>query len=208
MKKISPFFLLLLLQFSINFSQAQDFKQSDEENCFRFGGKAGVNINKIQGQSYKSGYNYNYLLGIFFQLNFKRFGLQPEINLSQSSSEFTNGATNIYDDLFRGGSQKRAKLNYIKVPLLLNINIGETKHVKLQLGPQFSGLVKQTVDSLKSNKDVFKTSDLSAVGGIWIQIPFVNLGARYELGLSNVNGVDDRQKWKSQAITVFAGFTF
>ncbi len=143
------------------------------------------------------------------QFNFSRtFGLQPEINFVQSSSEFSNDATVIYDDLFLDGSQKKAKLDYLKVPLLLNINVGPSKRVKLQIGPQYGNVLKQTVDSLKSNGDIFKRSDWSAVGGLWLQIPFINLGARYELGLSNLNDIDNQQKWKSQAFTIFAGFTF
>lgn len=199
--------LLLLVLFSSGFLFAQKFKQTDSEKFFHIGAKAGVNINKIQGQSYKSGFNYNYLLGGFMQFNFGRFGLQPEVNIVQSSSEFSKDANNVYNDLFFGGSQRNAKLNYIKVPLLLNINVGESKHVKLQLGPQFSGLLKQTVDSLKANKNIFKTSDFSVLGGVWFQLPLINLGARYELGLSNVNDIDNKEKWKSQAFTIFAGIT-
>lgn len=207
MKKIISVFLSLILLIFSHISFAQKFKELDQEKFFHVGAKAGVNINRIQGQSYNSGFNYNYLLGGFMQFNFGRFGLQPEVNFVQSSSEFSNDASNIYDDLFRGGSQKSAKLNYIKVPLLLNVNVGASKHVKLQVGPQFGGLLKQTVDSLKTNANIFKTSDFSMVGGLWIQLPFVNFGGRYELGLSNVNDIDNRQKWKSQAFTIFAGFT-
>jgi Outer membrane protein beta-barrel domain len=205
-------FLLFFLMFvSINaFSQNKKFDpNTDHENFFRIGAKAGVNINKINGESYKDGFNYNYLLGAFMQFNFsKTFGLQPEINFVQSTSEFTSDASTIYDDLFLDGSQKKAKLDYLKVPLLLNINIGPSKRVKLQLGPQYGNVLKQTVDSLKSNGNIFKRADWSAVGGLWLQIPFINLGARYEIGLTNLNDIDNQQKWKSQAFTIFAGFTF
>lgn len=201
-------FLIAFLLFS-HFAFSQSHIDDEHENFFRIGAKAGVNINKITGQSYKSGFNYDYLLGAFMQFNFcKTFGLQPEINFSQSSPKFTNDATDIYDDLFTGGSQKNAKLDYIKVPLLLNINIGPSKRVKLQLGPQIGGLLSQKIDSLKNSGDVFKKSDWSAVGGLWIQIPFINLGARYELGLSNINAIDSRENWKSQSFTIFAGITF
>ncbi|HEY8661387.1 MAG TPA: porin family protein [Hanamia sp.] len=205
-KNILTAFLMLL---SVSaFSQRKFDKNSDHENFFRIGAKGGVNINKITGQSYKSGFNYNYLLGAFMQFNFsKTFGLQPEINFVQSSSEFSNDASTVYDDLFYNGSQRKAKLNYLKVPLLLNINIGPSKRVKLQLGPQVGGLLKQSVDSLKNNADIFKKGDWSAVGGLWIQIPFINLGARYEIGLTNLNNIDNSEKWKSQAFTIFAGFT-
>jgi len=206
MKK-TPIALSLLFLFFSGFLFAQKFKQNDSEKFFHIGAKAGVNINKINGQSYKSGFNYNYLIGGFMQFNFGRFGLQPEVNMVQSSSEFSKDANNVYNDLFFGGSQKNAKLNYIKVPLLLNMNVGESKHVKLQLGPQFSGLLKQTVDSLKANKNIFKTSDFSMLGGVWFQLPLINIGARYEIGLSNVNDIDNKEKWKSQAFTIFAGIT-
>lgn len=215
--KHSPGYLLqrlLLLSFifiSANaFSQGRRFDpKRDHENFFRIGAKAGVNINKINGQAYKDGFNYNYLLGGFMQFNFSRtFGLQPEINFVQSSSEFATSTSTIYDDLFLDGSQKKAKLDYLKVPVLLNINLGPSKRVKLQLGPQYGNVLKQTVDSLKNNGNIFKTADWAAVGGLWIQIPFINLGARYEIGLNNINDIDNQQKWRSQAFTIFAGFTF
>lgn len=208
MQKGLLFFLVFI---SLNaFSQNKNFDQNaDHESFFRIGAKAGVNINKINGASYKDGFNYNYLLGGFMQFNFsKSFGLQPEVNFVQSSSEFTNDASDVYYDLFEGGSQKKAKLDYIKIPVLLNINVGPSKRVKLQLGPQIGGVLKETVDDLKNNGTIFKKSDWSAVGGLWIQIPFINLGARYEVGLTNLNDIDNQQKWKSQAFTIFAGFTF
>lgn len=191
------------------YAQKEKFRDIDQESFFRIGAKAGVNINKIQGQSYKNGYNYNYLLGGFMQFNFsRRFGLQPEVNFSQSTSEFSNDATDVYDDLFRDGTQKTAKLDYIKVPLLLNINVGQSKHVKLQIGPEYGAVLKQTVDSLKTGGDIFKKADWSAVGGLWIQLPFINIGGRYELGLTNINSIDTRETWKNQAFTFFVGFTF
>ena len=203
-------FILLLCTSAGAFAQRGHYDPNvGHERFFRIGAKAGVNINKIQGESYRSGFNYNYLLGAFMQFNFSRtFGLQPEFNFVQSSSQFANSSTDIYDDLFLNGSQKKAKLDYLKVPLLLNINVGPSQRVKLQLGPQYGNVLKQTTDSLKNNGNIFKTADWAAVGGLWIQLPFINIGARYEVGLSNLNAIDQQQKWKSQAITIFAGFTF
>ena len=69
---------------SVNaFSQSKKFDpNADHENFFRIGAKAGVNVNKINGQAYKDGFNYNYLLGVFMQFNFsKTFGLQPNLIL-------------------------------------------------------------------------------------------------------------------------------
>ena len=203
------FVALFLLLSTTGFAQGRKKPGMDHENFFRFGAKAGVNINKITGKSYKQGFNYNFQAGAFVQFNFSnRLGIQPEVNFVQSRSEFTNDATDIYDNLFLGGSQKKATLNYLEVPVLLNINVGPSKRVKLQVGPCYGGLLKQTVDSLKNNGSLYKNSEWSAIGGLWIQLPLVNIGARYKLGLTNINGYDDKQTWKNQAIQIFIGLTF
>jgi hypothetical protein len=181
----------------------------DSENFFRFGAKAGVNVNKISGKSYKEGFNYNFQAGVFLQFNFSnRIGLQPEVNFVQTSSDFTNDVSDIYDDIFRDGSQKSAKLNYLEVPVLINVNVGPSKRVKLQFGPAYGGLIKQTVDSLKNGANIYKNGEWSAIGGLWLQLPFINLGARYKAGLTNINAIDNRQSWKNQSIQVFIGVTF
>jgi hypothetical protein len=186
--------------------------QMDEENFFRFGAKAGININRINGDSYNDHYNFNYEVGGFVQFNFSsRFGLQPELNFVQSSSEFSSDGSDVYNDLFLGGSQKNAKLDYLEVPLLLNINVGDSKHVKLQIGPSFGGLLNQTVNGLKSNPDStvgYKNADWSAIGGLWIQLPLVNIGIRYKMGLGNINNsTNSGEMWRSQAVQIFAGVT-
>ena len=183
---------------------------ADEERFFRFGGKAGVNINKISGTSYKTGFNYNYQLGAFVQFNLNdRFGIQPEVNFVQTSSEFTDEANVVYNDLFLDGEQKSAKLNYLEVPVLLNINVGESKHVKFQIGPAYGGLLKQSVDGLKPgvDKDIYKKGEWSAISGLWIQLPVINLGARYKLGLTNINDTEHENKWRNQAVQIFIGVT-
>ena len=199
---------ILLILSTTSFAQRNKVN-GEHENFFRFGAKGGVNVNKITGQSYKDGFNFNFQAGAFLQFNFSnRFGLQPEVNFVQTSSEFSNDPSDIYDDIFRDGSQKKAKLNYLEVPLLLNINVGASKRVKVQIGPAYGGLLKQTVDSLKTNGNIYKNGEWAAIGGLWIQIPFVNFGARYKLGLTDINAIDNRQSWKSQSIQVFVGITF
>ena len=203
------FFLsTIVLFFSYStFAQLSKLDQ-DHENFFRFGAKAGVNATKSSASSFKKGFRYNYQLGGFVQINFSsRFGIQPEISLVQTSSEFTNDPSEVYDDLF-SGSQRKAKLSYLEVPLLLNINLGPSKRVKLQLGPAYGGLLKQTIDSLKNNGDLYKKSEWSAIGGIWFQLPLVHIGARFKQGLTNVNAIDDKQKWKNQSLQFFLGLTF
>ncbi len=180
----------------------------DRENFFRVGAKGGVNINKVNGLSYRDGFAYNYQVGGFMQFNFsKRFGIQPEVSFVQSQSQFTNDNTSVYDDIFLGGSQREAKLNYLEIPVLLNVNVGSSKRVKLQVGPSYNALLKQTVDSLQNNGNIYAKSDFAMIGGLWLQLPLINLGGRYKLGLTNINDIDNREKWKNQAIQFFVGIT-
>jgi hypothetical protein len=209
--KTKKIFILLAVLFvsKIGLAQLKSKIQTDEESFFRFGAKAGLNINKINGQSYKSGFSYNFQAGAFIQLNFsKRFGLQPEVNFVQTTAEFTNDATDIYDDLFRDGSQKKAQLNYIEVPILLNINVGESKHIKIQVGPAFGALLSQKIDQLQNGGNLYKNNEVSGIAGFWMQLPVVNIGARYKIGFTDINAVDNKQTWKNQAIQIFAGITF
>lgn len=208
--KIRHLFLSIILLVLALSSHAQKSKvEMEQERFFRFGAKLGANVNKISGKSYEEGFNFNFQAGGFLQFNFsRRFGIQPEVNFVQTQTEFSDDPSEIYDDIFRDGSQKKATLNYLEVPVFLNINVGPSKRVKLQLGPAYGGLLKQTVDSLRASGDIYKNGEWSAIGGLWVQLPLVNIGARYKLGLTDINAIDDRQTWKNQAIQVFIGLTF
>jgi hypothetical protein len=193
---------LLLIPFCLHvYSQ-------DRESMFRWGFKAGLNLNKIQGRSFKDEFKYNYALGGFMQINLtKKFGIQPELNFVQTSAEQSDDITVIYDDLFLDGEQKKAKLNYLKIAGILNIDIGPSQRVKLQLGPQWGMLLKEVVDSLETPGQIFKDGELSVLGGIMIQLPLIHIGTRYEIGLTNINGIDNRDQWKSQTWNFFVGIT-
>ena len=199
---------LLLSALCLNAYSQKKKDPSEKESLFRFGFKGGVNLNKIEGQSFKDQFNYNYSLGGFMQINITRkLGLQPEINFVQTTAETSADITDIYEDLFVGGNQKKAKLDYLKFAGLLNIDIGPSQRVKLQLGPQWGMLLNGTVDSLNSSQDVFKKSEFSVLGGIMLQLPLIHIGTRYEIGLTDINGIDNQDKWKSQAWQFFVGIT-
>jgi hypothetical protein len=204
-KLVIPFFILL---FSVP-ARAQKHDPAEKESFFRFGFKAGLNLNKIEGKSFKDEFRYNYQLGGFLQFNLTRkFGIQPEINFAQVTAGQSDDITDIYDDIFLGGEQKKAKLEYLKLAGLLNLNIGPSLRVKLQLGPQWGMLINEAVDSLKSPGDIFKKGEFSLLGGIMIQLPFIHIGTRYELGLTNINDIDNQDKWRRQSWQFFAGVTF
>lgn len=204
--------ITLLLLFTSLGAFAQRNKKNDfeKENFLRVGFNVGLNINRIQGKSFKDEFNYSYSLRGFTQFNFSRkFGLQPEVGFTQSSSTQSNDFSDIYDDISLGGDQlKKAKLDYLKFGTLLNFNLGVTQRIKLQFGPQWGMLLHEQVDSLKTSQSIFKNGDFSLAGGIMFQLPFVHFGGRFEQGLTNINDIDNRDKWTSQAFQIFAGVTF
>ncbi len=208
MKNAIIFFLLFITSFQ-TFSQRNKKNDFEKENFFRVGFNVGININKIQGRSFKDEFRYNYGLKGFMQFNFSRkLGLQPEVSFIQASSEQSHDFSDIYDDISLGGDQLKAKLNYLKVGGLLNFNVGPTQKIKLQFGPQWGILLNEKVDSLKTSQNIFKNGDFSLAGGIMFQLPFVHFGARFEQGLTNINDIDNRDKWTSQSFQLFAGVTF
>jgi hypothetical protein len=199
---------VLFFALSQNSYSQKKHDPSEKESLFRWGFKGGLNLNKINGESFSNEFQYNYQLGGFVQINFSRkLGLQPELNFCQTSAEQSDDITDIYDDIFLGGDQKKAKLDYLKLAGLLNIDIGPSQRVKLQLGPQWGMLLNEAVDSLKAPQDVFKKSEFSVLGGILLQLPLIHLGTRYEIGLTNINGIDNKDTWKSQAWQFFVGIT-
>src|SRR4030095_8201265 len=199
---------LLLSVFCLHAYSQKKKDPSEKESLFRFGFKGGINLNKIEGQSFNDEFNYNYSVGGFMQINITRkLGLQPEINFVQTTAETSDDITVIYDDLFFGGTQKKAKLDYLKFAGLLNIDIGPSQRVKFQLGPQWGMLLSENIDSLNSSQNVFKKGEFSALGGIMLQLPLIHIGTRYEIGLSDINGIDNHDKWRSQAWQFFVGIT-
>lgn len=178
----------------------------------RFGLKGGANLGKLDGQGYKDGFNLGYHLGGFAQVNLSSaFGVQGELIFSSSTVKTTNdfnqviNPENLNDP---SNNDKKIKLNYLSIPILANISLG-TPRVKLQVGPQFSALVSDR-NVIKGADDAFKGSDVSGVAGLWLQLPIVNISARYIVGFTDIKGVNtvtDRGNWKNQGIQLGVGVT-
>jgi len=207
MKNLIP--ILLVLISVETYGQRNAKNDFEKENFFRVGFNAGININKIQGRSFEDEFSYNYDLRGFIELNFSRkWGLQPEVSLMQASSEESHDFSDIYDDISLGSSQVKARLNYLQLGSMLNLNVGPTQRIKLQFGPQWGMLLNEKVDSLRTSRNIFKYGELSLAGGIMFQLPFIHFGGRFEQGLTNINGIDERDKWQRQSFQLFAGVTF
>ena len=169
---------------------------------FHIGAKAGANINKIDGKSFSDEFSYGYHLGGFFSVGLgKKFAIQPEVLFNQINVDTSSSFSQVY----KFDQVDKVQLKYLSVPILLNFK--PVKFITLQAGPQFSVLMNKNKTLLENGRDAFKAGDLSMLGGAQVNIGHLNIYGRYAVGLSNLNDIDNKEKWKSQSFQIGLGLT-
>ncbi len=169
-----------------------------------FGGKVSANLTKIDGVKFKDGYELNYQLGFFGEIDFtKSLGIQPEVLFSQTSSKVDSGFRATYENLPGQLIQRDVKLNYLNIPILLRINAG--KLLTFHVGPQFSILVNDDENLISNGKQAFKSGDFAAVLGAQINISKLRIYGRYNIGLADISDIDNSNKWKNQQLQLGVG---
>lgn len=188
--------ILLITMLAGTFSFAQGF---------HIGVKGGVNMFKIDGRSFNEEFKYGYNAGLFSEIDFsEKLGIQPELLWNQSQTRTTNEFGQMYDE---GVSELRdVKLNYLSIPVLLSYK--PSKILSLQAGPQFGILINKDQRLLVNGERAFKTGDLSVLGGVQLNIGSAKVGGRYVVGLTNINDIDNQDKWKNQGFQLYVGFRF
>ncbi len=177
------------------------------QSGFRLGIKAGANMNKIAGQTFKEGYDLSYHLGGFAEIDFNnRWGIQPELLWSQSKTTRSSGFNNVYQNIFNPNADQQIKLDYITIPILLRYNVG--KMLTLNAGPQFGILINQNDNLLVNGQSAFKKGDFAMVFGAQVNFNIVRLYGRYNIGLQNINDIDNKEKWTNQQIQLGIGLRF
>jgi hypothetical protein len=169
---------------------------------FHAGIKGGANVFKVEGKSFEEEFRHGYNLGAFAEINFnKKWGIQPEVMWNQANTRTSNDFNEIYP---HGLSDvKDVKLNYLSIPILLTYR--PIKPLSLQLGPQFGVLMDQDKNLLENGQAAFKRGDFAMVGGAQLNIAAFKIGARYQVGLSNINDIDNQDKWKNQGFQAYVG---
>jgi len=194
MKRIQFFLPVLIIAVTVMNTQAQGF---------HLGVKAGANIFKIDGQSYDNEFKFGYNVGAFSEINFtQHIGIQPEVMFNQTNYRTGDKFSAVYGD----GSYDnyKGKLNYLSIPLLLSIR--PVPFLSILVGPQYGILLNQDQHLSNQAKNAFKSGDFSMVGGAQLNLGGFKLGARYVIGLTDINDLGDEEKWKNQGFQVYAGF--
>ncbi len=191
-KAIASAFLVIMIASA---SQAQSV---------HIGAKAGANLTKIDGMSFKDGYELGYQLGAFAEIDLgKTLGIQPEVLFSQTNSRFSTSFKDIYGNIILPAGDDKVQLNYLSIPVLLRINA--SKLLTLHLGPQFSVLIDDHQNLVENGTTAFKSGDLGAVAGAQVNLGSLKVYGRYVVGLSNINEIDNQDKWKNQQVQLGIG---
>ncbi|MEI7628204.1 MAG: porin family protein [Bacteroidota bacterium] len=172
---------------------------------FRLGIKGGLNLNQIQGVSFNNGFNYGYHLGGFAEIDFtKKFGIQPEVLWNQSNTQVSAEFATLYPTLTNPNTlNQEVVLNYLSIPLLLRYNLGSM--FSIVAGPQFGILMNKNQNLLQNGQKAFSDGDFSAVAGIQVNLKTLRLYGRYNIGMKNINQIDQKDKWTSQQIQLGVG---
>jgi Outer membrane protein beta-barrel domain len=167
---------------------------------FQLGVKGGANITKIDGKSFSNEFDYGYHAGAFAILKItNHFQIQPEVLFNQYSTKTDSALGNVVNVK----NLKDVKLNYLSVPLLLNIT--PAKFISFQFGPQFGILLDKHQSLFQNGKDAFSSGDLSMLAGLQLNLGALKVSGRYVVGLSNINDVSDSDKWKNQGFQLSVG---
>ena len=170
---------------------------------FHLGVKAGANITKVDGKSFKDEFRYGYHLGGFAEIRLgNKLVLQPEVLFNQYATRLDSNYKNVYEDVFDGNSN--IKLNYLSVPVLLNYKL-VGNFISLQAGPQFGVLLDQNKTLLQNGGNAFKSGDLSMLAGVLVRVGPMRINGRYAIGLNNISDIADDDKWKNQGFQVSVG---
>lgn len=179
------------------------------------GPKLGVNLSKLDAQSWEGGYKANLLGGAFLSVHGKRFGVQLEGLFTQTTYMTGKNFDSIYQDFIRASAdslrQGRFRVSYFNIPIMAQVRI--LNRVWMQVGAQYSGVVsvRDMDEFLTDAESLFRKGNVSAVGGLWIDVSRrINAGARYVMGLSNVNDQYDKvaESWKQRDVQIHIGLTF
>lgn len=170
---------------------------------FHVGVKAGANVTKVNGKSFKDEFRYGYHIGGFMEIRAgNKLVIQPEVLWNQYATKLDSSYKNVYEDVFNGNAN--VKLNYLSIPIVVNYKLIGS-FLSLQAGPQFGILIDQNKTLLQNGGNAFKRGDLSMLAGLQFKVLAFRLNARYAVGLNDISDLPYDNKWKSQGFQVSVG---
>ena len=164
----------------------------------KFGAKAGVNFATLTGDTEDVKSRTAFHFGVVVEIPVSdKFSVQPELLYSAQGAK---------DDL----SDDVLKLDYLTIPIMAKLYVAEG--FSLELGPQVGFLLsaKEEFDGESEDiKDFVKGTDFGVNFGLGYQLETgLNFGARYNLGLSDLNDFESSDSIKNGVFQITIGYFF
>lgn len=160
----------------------------------KFGAKGGLNFATISGDNTKGiGVVTSFNFGVLSEIPISdKFSFQPELMYSGQGYSFNDNTV---------------ALNYLNIPLMGKYYL--TKGFSVEAGPQIGFLLSAKNDKTDV-KDSFNTFDLGVNFGLGYKLDNgLNFGVRYNLGLTDINNLDNSySKNKNRVFQVSVGYFF
>lgn len=168
---------------------------------WHFGAKLDANYSTVQGKGIKDKYSAGFQIGGFAEYNInKQWAVQPELLYTWSQYKKASNFSTYYNNYGRSSADENINLAYVSVPILAKYNLNNT--ISFLAGPQASYLIYADENLLKNDNNAFTNFELSANIGVQVNIEKVGFYARFNKGLTDINNIDERYKWKSSHIQV------
>jgi hypothetical protein len=163
---------------------------------------AGTNMYKVTGRSFDEKFKPAFSAGVSGEYTINpMMGIQSELLWNQVITRTDQDFSQIYPG--EGVADADVYLNYISLPVMFAFK--PAPELSILLGPQYSYLVNQTSGLLISGKDAFKKNDLALVFGGQLNLGKVRVGARYTIGLTEINALQS-DPWKYHGFHFYLGF--
>lgn len=191
MKKLILLVAIALIGFNAN-AQGVDFGVKAGANFASFGG------DETDDFGTRTSFHFGVTAGISVS---DKFSVQPELVYSSQGVSFD------FD-----GFDGDVKLDYLNLPIMAQFQVADG--FSIEVGPQFGFLMSAKVEAEGEEEDIkdeLKGLDLAAgIGVNYAMASGLNFGARYNLGLSNVNDGEGSDDIKNQnnVIQVSIGYRF
>ena len=197
MKQIVRLMIVVVFLMGSKFATAQEFG---------FGLKGGLNLSSLNLDDPEASYDSRtgFHAGIFLRGKFDKVGIQPEVLFFTQNGD-------IKSSIF---GTARESFTYLSIPVILKFYpIGG---LNLQVGPQFGFLIdgERKYDTFLGSgtqdiKDYYKSSDVSISVGAGYDFGFgLNLDARYNIGVKDINNEASGEPAKSRIFLLSLGWNF
>jgi hypothetical protein len=201
---------LILIAASI-FICTASFARDDK---YALGVKASLNFNSLNAKGWISDYSTSPAVGFYAHANGHKFGIQAELLYTNQNLYVDSSFAALYNQSLNGAinvlKNGNYKLNQLQIPILVNYRVN--RKFWLQGGPMFTANVN-VVDKnnyITTSQNIFKASNLSFMGGIWIQASKrISINGRYIMSISNMNAIkNNTYDWQNNAFQTGIGFKF